>query len=75
MAAGLQIMSACDMVIASNRSKFSCSGIFVGLFCSTPAVPLVRSMKSPKKLFEMLATGAEINAEEALNQGIINKIV
>lgn len=75
MAAGLQLMSSCDMIVASNRSKFSCSGIFVGLFCSTPAVPLIRSMKSTKKVFEMLTTGAEIGAEEALAQGLINKVV
>lgn len=75
MAGGLQIMSACDMVIASNMSNYSCAGIKLGLYCSTPAVPFVRSARNWLKMFEFLTTGSVLNAQQALELGIINQII
>jgi enoyl-CoA hydratase/carnithine racemase len=37
-AAGFQLSMACDIVIATHNSSFSCPGIKWGLFCSTPGV-------------------------------------
>jgi enoyl-CoA hydratase/carnithine racemase len=37
-AAGFQLSMACDMLIATQQSSFSCPGIKWGLFCSTPGV-------------------------------------
>lgn len=37
-AAGFQLSMACDMLIATQNSSFSCPGIKWGLFCSTPGV-------------------------------------
>lgn len=45
----------------------------LGLFCSTPSVALSRNL-SRKAAFEMLVTGDFLNAQEALTQGLINKI-
>ena len=44
----------------------------MGLFCTTPAVPVVRSLP-PKLTFEMLCTGDSISAEEAHRHGIVNR--
>jgi len=73
-AAGCQLTSACDLTIASNLAGFSCPGIKLGLFCSTPAVPLSRLI-TPKRAMQMLLTGETIDAKTALDWGIINEVI
>ncbi|KAI6239090.1 hypothetical protein M3Y99_00612000 [Aphelenchoides fujianensis] len=61
-AAGCQLVSTCDVVVASECSKFSVPGLKAGLFCSTPGIPLARSI--PHKLaMDMLLTARSISAE------------
>jgi enoyl-CoA hydratase/carnithine racemase len=73
-AAGCQLVGACDLAIASDVAKFAVSGINVGLFCSTPAVPLSRNV-SAKRAFDMLVTGRFIDAATAADWGLINDVV
>ncbi|KAL1227603.1 Enoyl-CoA hydratase domain-containing protein 3 [Trichinella spiralis] len=57
-----------------ENAKFSCSGIKVGLFCSTPSVPLSRVL--PRKFaFNMLFTGDAVTAREALQYGLVTMLV
>jgi enoyl-CoA hydratase/carnithine racemase len=72
-AAGCQLVAQCDLAVASADAKFAVSGVNLGLFCSTPSVALSRNL-SRKAAFEMLVTGDFLSAQEALNQGLINKI-
>lgn len=72
-AAGCQLVAQCDLAVASDISRFAVSGINVGLFCSTPAVPLSRNMQ-PKQAMHMLLTGDFIDAETALGYGLINQV-
>lgn len=73
-AAGCQLVSSCDLVIASNLASFAVPGVKIGLFCSTPAVPLSRAIPT-KKAMEMLLTGAPITAAEAERYGLVNRVV
>jgi enoyl-CoA hydratase/carnithine racemase len=73
-AAGCQLVASCDLAVAADSAKFAVSGINVGLFCSTPAVALTRSMPI-KKAFEMLVTGRFIGSAEAVENGLINQAV
>lgn len=73
-AAGCQLVASCDLAVASENARFAVSGINVGLFCSTPAVALTRSMPI-KKAFEMLITGEFIDAHDAAAHGLINRVV
>ena len=73
-AAGMQLVGASDLAIAARGATFGTSGIRVGLFCSTPAVPLVRSLPR-KACFELLATGDLIDAQRALELGVVNRVV
>jgi enoyl-CoA hydratase/carnithine racemase len=73
-AAGCQLVGSCDLAIASDAARFAVSGINVGLFCSTPAVALSRSV-STKRAFDMLVTGRFIDAATALDWGLINEVV
>ena len=73
-AAGLQLVAACDLVIAATDARFATPGVKIGLFCSTPAVPLVRAI-GRKRALEMLISGRFVSAEEAKSFGLVNKIV
>jgi enoyl-CoA hydratase/carnithine racemase len=73
-AAGCQLVASCDLVIASSGASFATPGVNIGLFCSTPAVPLCRSIP-PRKALEMLLTGDAISAEEAERLGLVNRVV
>lgn len=73
-AAGCQLVASCDLAIASDRSRFGVNGIDVGLFCSTPAVALTRTI-SRKHAMEMLLTGEMIDAATALEFGLVNRVV
>lgn len=73
-AAGCQLVSMCDLAVASDVAKFAVSGINVGLFCSTPAVGLARNL-GRKAALEMLLTGDFIDAMEAKSKGLVNRVV
>lgn len=72
-AAGCQLVAQCDLAVASDNAKFAVSGVNLGLFCSTPAVPLSRAI-SRKRAAEMLMTGEFIDAATALDWGLINRV-
>ena len=73
-AAGCQLVANADLAIASDAARFAVSGINLGLFCSTPGVALSRNL-SRKRSFELLMTGRFINAETAVEYGLINQAV
>jgi len=73
-AAGCQLVAMCDLAVASSESKFAVSGINYGLFCSTPSVGLSRNL-GRKQAMEMLLTGEFIDAQSALERGLINRVV
>jgi enoyl-CoA hydratase/carnithine racemase len=73
-AAGCQLVASCDLAVASSEARFATSGINVGLFCATPAVPLSRDV-ARKRAFEMLMTGRFIDAQTACDWGLVNRVV
>ena len=73
-AAGCQLVAQCDLAVAADSARFAVSGVNLGLFCATPSVALTRNL-SRKKAFEMLATGEFIDAAQALQQGLVNRVV
>jgi enoyl-CoA hydratase/carnithine racemase len=73
-AAGCQLVSMCDLAVAVDSARFATSGINVGLFCATPGVGLSRNL-GRKQALEMLLTGDFIDAQTALQQGLVNRVV
>ena len=73
-AAGCQLVAQCDLAVASTDARFAVSGVNLGLFCSTPSVPLLRNVPS-KFAMEMLVTGDFISAQQALERGLVNRAV
>ncbi|MFI5400102.1 MAG: enoyl-CoA hydratase [SAR324 cluster bacterium] len=73
-AAGCQLVASCDLVVASSSAQFQTPGVQIGLFCSTPMIPLSRAV-APKKAMEMLLTGVPISAQAAERAGLVNRVV
>src|SRR2546426_4141805 len=73
-AAGCQLVAACDLAVASDDARFATPGVRIGLFCSTPMVPLSRAI-GRKRALEMLLTGELIDAHKALEWGLVNLVV
>jgi len=72
-AAGCQLVAMCDLAVAASNARFAVSGINLGLFCGTPGVALSRNL-GRKAAFEMLVTGEFIDAQQALTQGLVNRV-
>ncbi|CAN5734968.1 enoyl-CoA hydratase-related protein [soil metagenome] len=73
-AAGCQLVASCDLVVASEEAWFGTPGVKIGLFCTTPAVPLVRAI-GRKRAMEMLLTAKPVDAATALSWGLVNRVV
>jgi enoyl-CoA hydratase/carnithine racemase len=73
-AAGCQLVASCDLAVAADDARFATPGVKIGLFCSTPMVPLSRAI-GRKRALEMLLTGTPIDAATALDWGLLNRVV
>jgi enoyl-CoA hydratase/carnithine racemase len=73
-AAGCQLVATCDLAYASPRATFCTPGVNIGLFCSTPMVPLSRTVGA-KQAMEMLLLGNVHDAVFALQAGLVNAVV
>ncbi|MBO8180058.1 MAG: enoyl-CoA hydratase/isomerase family protein [Archaeoglobus sp.] len=73
-AAGCQLVAACDLSVAAKSALFATPGVKIGLFCFTPITFVSRAV-GRKKAFEMGFTGEFITADEALQFGLVNKVV
>jgi enoyl-CoA hydratase/carnithine racemase len=73
-AAGCQLVAACDLAVAADTATFATPGVKIGLFCTSPMVPLVRTIP-PRAALEMLLTGKAISAHQALAWGLVNRVV
>ena len=73
-AAGCQLVAACDLAVAAETARFATPGVRIGLFCSTPMVPVSRAV-GRKRAMEMLLTGDFVDAPTALDWGLVNRVV
>jgi len=73
-AAGCQLVAACDLAVAEEGARFATPGITIGLFCTTPMVPLVRAV-GRRRALEMLFSGRFVSAREAEHFGLVNRVV
>jgi enoyl-CoA hydratase len=74
LAGSLGIALACDLIIAREGAGFGTPEINVGLFPFMIMALIYRNV-ARKKTNEMLLLGERLTAEEALDAGIVNKVV
>ena len=60
--------------MAAEGTRFATPGVKIGLFCSTPMVPVSRAV-GRKRALELLLTGEPIDAATAADWGLINRVV
>jgi enoyl-CoA hydratase/carnithine racemase len=73
-AAGCQLVSACDMALASDQARFCTPGVNIGTFCTTPLVGIGRNIHR-KHAMAMALTGDMLSAADAERIGLINGAV
>jgi enoyl-CoA hydratase/carnithine racemase len=73
-AAGCQLVAACDLAVAAEAATFATPGVKIGLFCTTPMVPVSRAV-GRKRAMQLLLTGEPIDALTALDWGLVNRVV
>lgn len=73
-AAGCQLVAAADLAVAGESARFATPGVKIGYFCASPSVQVARNVPL-KKAAEMLFTGQFMSASDALQAGLVNRVV
>jgi cyclohexa-1,5-dienecarbonyl-CoA hydratase len=71
---GCELATYCDMVLASQKARFGQPEIQVGVFPPIAALAFPR-MIGRKKALELILSGEAMGAQEALQIGLVNKVV
>ncbi len=71
---GFGLAAACDIVIAAEHAAFGTPEIRVGLW-PMMITAVLQPLVPQKALFEMMATGRRISAEEAMRLGVVSRVV
>ena len=72
--AGSELAAFCDLVIATEETQFRQPEIKLGVFPPLGAVVYPRVI-GPRRAMEFLLTGEPINAQMALQMGLVNRVV
>ncbi len=71
---GAGLVAAADLAIAGEKARIGLTAINVGLNCVGPVIPVSRSL-GRKRALELLFFGELIQAPDALQMGLINRVV
>jgi enoyl-CoA hydratase/carnithine racemase len=74
LAGGMGFMLACDIVIASDTAKFGTPEVNVGLWPMMIGAVIFRNAMR-KKAMEMVLLGEKLNADQAVEMGLITRAV
>jgi len=74
VANGTGLVAASDLAVASEDARFGLTAIRIGLSCLGPVIPVMRLI-GRKRALDLLLGGELIGAQEALQMGLVNKVV
>jgi len=74
MGGGLEIVLACDLAVADETARLALPEVKVGLFAAAGGVQRLTRQIGRKAAMELILTGKSINAERALELGIVNAV-
>lgn len=73
--AGMSIAMACDLRVASEAASFNTAFTAIGLSCDTGSSWTLQRLVGPTKAMELFLTPRSIDAETALQIGLVNSVV
>ena len=71
---GMGLVASADLAICAENTKMGLTAINVGLNCVGPVIPVARCV-GRKKALELLLYGELLKAPEALELGLVNRVV
>jgi methylglutaconyl-CoA hydratase len=74
LAGGAGLATACDLVIAHEGARFGYPEVRVG-FVPAMVMTLLRRLTGEKRAFDLVATGRQMTAREALELGLVSRVV
>lgn len=75
LAGGLELMIACDLVVASSTAKFGIPEVKRGLVAAAGGVMMLPDQIPERVAMELALTGEFISAQRAYELGLINRVV
>ncbi len=72
---GCELAMACDMRIATDKAKFGQPEVALGIIPGFGGTQRLPRLIGRAKAMELILTGRTINASEALELGLVNKVV
>jgi enoyl-CoA hydratase/carnithine racemase len=75
LAGGCGLAVACDVVIAADDAVFGLPEIRLGLLPAMVLAPILRAGAAPKRVLELVLTGRQLSAGEALEVGLVTRVV
>jgi 2-(1,2-epoxy-1,2-dihydrophenyl)acetyl-CoA isomerase len=73
--AGLDLALACDLRVASTDAKLGQVWVGLGVIPGTGGAWLTQALAGPTRAAELLLTGRVVEADEALEAGLVNAVV
>jgi enoyl-CoA hydratase len=70
-----EFVCSCDLRIATTRARFACPEVGIGLVVSNASTALLPQLCGAGYAAELVLTGRLIDAQEALEHGLVNEIV
>ncbi len=70
-----EFVCSCDLRVATTRARFACPEVGIGLVVSNAATVLLPQLCGAGYAAELMLTGRLIDAQEALDHGLVNAIV
>lgn len=74
MGGGMEIVLACDLVVADQHARFALPEVKVGLFAAAGGIQRLSRQIGHKAAMELILTGRHIGADQAVGLGIINAV-
>jgi len=75
VAGGQELIMGCDLIVAGESSKFGQPEVAVGSTAGSGGLQMLPLMIGERRARELLLTGRMVNAEEAYDIGLINRLV